>query len=448
MSELFYQYQLPIQVALPKTELLLEQPIDIENKLRHLLSLDLTFNGKKTNYATHSMHAFAAKFPPQLPQLFINHLTRPGEIVLDPMVGSGTVLVEALLAGRKAVGVDLDPLALLITRVKSKPLNLIKCYQAGKEVLESSKRNVPVKNLNEIKFHYDISALNFFSYWFEATVIEELAALIHNIKKVEDADIRQFLEMVFSSIIITKSAGLTLARDLAHSRPHRDLNRVGKINQSAFDAFAEKLQISIEALRSIAYIEEKGAIVRADVRKLPLADNSIDLVVTSPPYAANAIDYMRAHKFSLIWLGYSPDSLSELRRKYIGAELKATKLDFNSETANQIIATLKGIDENRARIVAHYYADMEVGLAEMLRVLNKGKAAILVIGSSVIKGVDIKAPTVLAELAEAVGFNLVGIAKREILRNARMMPTSHASERNGIEARMHEEGVIGLVKPK
>jgi DNA modification methylase len=62
--------------------------LNIEEKLQQLLKQDLTFNGKKTAYATHNMHAFAAKFPPQLPQLFIKHLTRPGETVLDPMVGS------------------------------------------------------------------------------------------------------------------------------------------------------------------------------------------------------------------------------------------------------------------------------------------------------------------------------------------------------------------------
>ena len=65
-----------------------------------------------------------------------------------------------------------------------------------------------------------------------------------------------------------------------------------------------------------------GHVIAADSRHLPLADNSVDLIVTSPPYA-NALDYMRAHKFSLAWLGQWVEELSNLRGKYIGAERQA-----------------------------------------------------------------------------------------------------------------------------
>ncbi len=106
------------------------------------------------------------------------------------------------------------------------------------------------------------------------------------------------------------------------------------------------------------------------------------------------------------------------------------------------------IREERAAVVAHYYRDMIEALREMQRVLKEEHAAVLVVGSSTIQGIEIHAPTVIAELAQAEGFRLVGLAKREILRNARMMPASHVTTKNGIEARMHEEGVIGLVKAK
>ncbi len=91
---------------------------------------------------------------------------------------------------------------------------------------------------------------------------------------------------------------------------------------------------------------------------------------------------------------------------------------------------------------------MELALAEMLRVLRPSRAAILVVGSSTIRGVEIKAPSVLAETAQALGFKLIGMSERQIERNARMMPMSHASNKNGIEARMHAEGIIALIKPQ
>jgi len=95
-----YQLRLPIDEPCGQSEP--DRQLDIEAALRRLLKQDLTFKGEKTAYATHNLHAFAAKFPPQLPRLFIHELTNPGEWVLDPMAGSGTALVEAVLAGRPA----------------------------------------------------------------------------------------------------------------------------------------------------------------------------------------------------------------------------------------------------------------------------------------------------------------------------------------------------------
>lgn len=79
--------------------------------LSRILAGDLDFHESASNYASHSIHAFAAKFPPQLPRIFIEGLTEPGETVLDPMMGSGTAIVEAFLANRRAVGFDIDLLS-------------------------------------------------------------------------------------------------------------------------------------------------------------------------------------------------------------------------------------------------------------------------------------------------------------------------------------------------
>jgi hypothetical protein len=82
----------------------------------------------------------------------------------------------------------------------------------------------------------------------------------------------------------------------------------------------------------------------------------------------------------------------------------------------------------------------------MRRVLVRGRAAIVVVGSSTIRGVNTNSPKVVAELGESVGFKVAGISTREIVRDARMMPASNAKQSSGIQARMHEEGVVGFVK--
>jgi DNA modification methylase len=440
------RYQLRLAIAEPVKLLRQKRALRIEETLSGLLTRDLAFQGQKTAYASHNIHAFAAKFPPQLPRLFIQELTLPGESVLDPMVGSGTTLVEAVLADRCGIGFDLDPLATLVSMVKTRPINLSRCVQVGATVLTEAKRNFQDVSDKQLLRFYNQEAVQFFRYWFEERTISELFALVQAISRVPESEIKDFLQVVFSSCIITKSGALTRARDLAHSRPHRDMTR--RRTQNALDVFAVRLSAAVESLDEIVNAPGSACVKRGDARALPLDSNSVDLIVTSPPYAANAIDYMRAHKFSLIWLGYEPKALSTLRSSYIGSELQPLAMNVASDTGRRIILSFAEKDVRRAAVIAHYYREMEIALREMLRVLKPGKAAILVVGSSNIKGVEIKVPTVLTEIAASVGFHVVGLAKREILRNARMMPTSHNSSRNGIEARMHEEGVIGLVKPE
>lgn len=441
-----YQLRLPIETR-PDFPLL-DEPLNIVETLACLLKTDLTFKGQKTAYATHNIHAFAAKFPPQLPRLFINELTRPDEWVLDPMAGSGTTLVEAMLTGRRGIGIDLDPLATLLARVKSTPFDLRQCDQEGQEVLRRARTWVVQEQVTDdvLCRVYSPTAVQFFRYWFEEHTVNELHSLAQAISIVANPDVRSFLQAVFSSVIITKSGGVTRARDLAHSRPHRDLNK--RVERNALDIFAERIEVSLGAMATLMDAPGRAHVIRADARRLPLPDHSVHLIVTSPPYAANAIDYMRAHKFSLMWLGHAPEMLTNVRRQYIGAELRAQTLEVPSDTANRVIHDLAQRDERRAAVVAYYFRDLEASLREMLRVTAYGRAVILVVGSSTICGIGIKVPAVTAELAVSVGFHLVGVARREIVRDARMMPISHRSDRNGIEARMHEEGVIGLIKPE
>ena len=114
-----------LTLPLPTPDL---EPVDsvctsVRDRLMAVLAEDLEFHGMRTAYATHNLHSFPAKFPPQLPRKFILSLTEPGDTVLDPMAGSGTTLLEARLAGRHAIGFDIDPLALLLCRVKLSPLS-------------------------------------------------------------------------------------------------------------------------------------------------------------------------------------------------------------------------------------------------------------------------------------------------------------------------------------
>jgi DNA modification methylase len=180
---------------------------------------------------------------------------------------------------------------------------------------------------------------------------------------------------------------------------------------------------------------------------MPLGDQTVDLVVTSPPYA-NAIDYMRAHKFSLVWLGRSTRRLSHLRSRYIGAErVAAGDCPPLPEGPERVIAALGELDGVRSRVLRRYFTEMARATSEMFRVLRSDAAAVIVVGTSTMRGLDVQTHTCLAEIAASAGFDVVGIGRRTLDRNRRMLPVSRIRRTDStIERRMHEEHVIGLWK--
>src|SRR5918911_2301936 len=137
-----------LQLALPHQSAEMPVPI-IKSRLPHterrrilaeLLVGDLNFKSQDSSYASHNLHAFAAKFPPQLPHVFIAGLTSPGETVLDPMMGSGTALLEAYLLDRQAIGCDLDPLAIRQSQVKTTWINPELLKQTAHNVIIHAQR--------------------------------------------------------------------------------------------------------------------------------------------------------------------------------------------------------------------------------------------------------------------------------------------------------------------
>ncbi len=460
-------------------------------KLATLLSQDLDFHGQDSGYASHNFHSFPAKFPPQLPRKFIEELTVPGDVVLDPMMGSGTAVLEAYLSGRLGVGFDIDPLALMLTKAKVTPLNARLVARVSNRILEQAQltaREQRHELVRELGNRWNAKTRDFVDYWFAPETQIDLLALMTEIEQIEDAELRTFFELAFSAIIITKSGGVSLAFDLAHTRPHRAKVVIGtsgkvilgsklagsssrrvrfltKTLRSPFREFEKRVEQNLSGLRESnsdgiqPYLEGlfepeperiEPHIALGNAQGLPLDDDSIDLIVTSPPYASNAIDYMRAHKFSLAWMGYPVDELGQKRKEYIGGEA-VTDFDFEDlpDETRHVVAGISDRDERKGRVLHRYFSEMTRTLREMFRVLRPGKAAIVVVGSSVMRGRHTETHTCLAEIGRQIGFEIPRIGVRNLDRNRRMMPAgSELDLESQIQQRMHEEYVIGFYKPE
>lgn len=419
----------------------------LQNKLynyRNVLNANLDFHGMSTNYGSHNFHAFAAKFPPQIPHIFIESLTSESDIVLDPMVGSGTTLVEAILLGRNAIGIDLDPLAQLICNIKTAKISQNGAQKTLSDILDFVNFRIDQEETKRwMKSNFDEKTKEFIDYWFEKKTQLELASLICSIEKVViDESMKKFFLGIFSSIIITKSGGVSKALDLAHTRPHRDLKKKPK---NAIQQFRNKAEKSIKTFNIIENARGKAEVIPGDSRNIPIDDDSIDFIITSPPYA-NAIDYMRAHKFSLVWLGWPIECLTALRSKYIGNEkLRNLNCKIPSFT-NSWCEEIRDKDTKKAKILVQYFSDMSLTISEMYRVLKNGNPAVVVIGPSTMRGTEIPTHLCLKEIGEEIGFKCLGVTERKLERNKRMMPISHKSNMNGIENRLHREYILGFWK--
>ena len=362
------------------------------------------------------------------------------------MNGSGTTTLEAYLRHRRGIGCDIDPLAVRIARVKATPLQIDAPRLTGTFVKSARrwlKDDAAIdKALDE---RFDAKTRAFIDYWFFAETRRELIALLLAMEDyTQGSAVRELLEVVFSGIIVTKSGGVSRARDLAHSRPHLD---PAKTPLHAIDAFEHRLARFAPVISALPDHLPRAGIIQSSARKLALRDGSVDLIVTSPPYA-NAIDYMRANKFSLAWLGTSVSDLGRLRSRYIGSECTGdTAMEPLPGLTEDVLGRLQALDRRKEAVLRKYYLEMRDAIREMYRVLCPGRYAVIVAGTSTMRGLDVKTPYCLADIAQHYpGFGLEGILQRSLDRDRRMMPFSKG--RTQIERRMGTEEVIVLRKPE
>ena len=216
-------------------------PSDKKKKLEILLKSNLDFKNENHNDIRHSWHAFPAKFPPKLAHIFIESLSEQNEIVLDPMMGSSTTLLEAGLLNRVSYGYDIDPLSLLIGKAKFQEIDPVEAISFANQIISKAIKKIESKASLELELEerFDRETYEFINYWFPKQTQFELLALIQEIEKLKDAGYLLFFMMIFSSIIITKSGGVTFALDLAHTRPHKSSEKKLK---SVFVEFSKKFK--------------------------------------------------------------------------------------------------------------------------------------------------------------------------------------------------------------
>ena len=388
------------------------------------------------------IHPFPARMSPSLVWDAIPNDSRPLDI-LDPMAGSGTTIVTSKVKGHKAYGCDTDPLALMIAQAWCSDIDPDALRSRGEQILEKAKRICATISPSEAyPPHSDDETCQFLNYWFDEDNRVQLSALSSSISLIRNLQERLLLWCAFSRLIITKKIGVSLAMDISHSRPHRVYT---KAPVQPFEKFSAAVDY---VAKNAPFKKGEETCLAADIRygdarNLPFEDNSFDWVITSPPYL-NAIDYLRGHKFSLVWMGYSISQLRGIRSNNVGVERVYDGSQSNIvEKAFCKMGSVNLLPSKNRNVLIRYLGDMNLVIREIRRVLRNKGYAVIVIGDSTIRGVYISNSSALEYLGKQNGLDLISKKSRPIPDSRRYLPPPNlVSSGDAMKNRMRNETIL------
>lgn len=397
-------------------------------------------------YMLRAIHPFPARMAPDVALEKLSGLPEDS-VVLDPMSGSGTVVRQALELGHRAIGVDLDPLAVLMSRVWATPFREHVTADVAAELRKLVVRaNARRRHLAWIDD--DTETSDFISFWFaepQRADLRSIAYAIHTMRnsgpsKTESAAL-DLLGLALSRTIVTKERGASLGRDVSHSRPHRVMLQN---DFSVSDGFERAIA---DICRRLAErpLKNSAKVMNGDARAMTnIKSSTIDAVLTSPPYL-NAIDYMRGHRLALVWLGHRLKELRHIRTVSIGSE-RSAESELSSVAAIEVRAAmgdLSALPRKFSRMVDRYVQDLTVMLAEIARVLKTRGTAVFVVGDSCVRGTFVRNSEAVAEAARQAGLVLLEKSERDLPVGSRYLPLT--SEQ--LSKRMRKEAVLSFAAP-
>lgn len=377
----------------------------VEVNFRRLMPSATTLRGG------HAIHPYPAKLLVNIPQFFLAALSPDGgSKLLDPFCGSGTVLYEAALADLRPYGSDSNPLARLVTRAKLTPID----------------RDVVSKELALIMHRYpmltpDIPDVVNRDYWFSDRISHTLGKLRAAIAQCVSPRHRALFDVSFSATVkrvsyadprLSVPVKINPARSARYGAKGDEVIRRLKRLESVDVAAMFWSIVNQNSRRSRQVCEgDAGTPVTVfdDARALDLADASIDIAITSPPYVG-AQKYIRASSLSLGWLGFTPEcklrphERVSIGREHLGAEETWQVDGTGIPAADALLDEIAARNPLRARIAQRYLLEMRDALAELARVMKAGADLVLVVGPNLVAGLEFPTPTFLEHIACRAGF--------------------------------------------
>ncbi|SHH84339.1 hypothetical protein SAMN02745135_02368 [Caloranaerobacter azorensis DSM 13643] len=465
---------------------------ELINEFRNLPINYWDFEGEDTKELTHGLHNYPAVMIYPISRNIISIVKKYQKIdtLLDPFMGSATVLVEGKLAGLKEVyGTDLNPLSILLAKVKT---TVLEESELDKKVLELKERieeiycknSIILESINSYvennkiditakkgwgeeahiilrdflkKNNSDLRVPNFknMGYWFKPRVILELQLLKNVILNIQQEDYRNFFLVCFSETVRyvcnTRNSEFKLFR--------MEKEKIKDFAPDVKTEFYKFLERNVKKIKEFSKRCESDCSVNIefeDARVLnSIPDNSIDLMITSPPYgdSKTTVAYGQFSRPSLWWLDLKyiePSNIHKVDNNLLGG--KKAKKDFNyelqSETLKKSIEIIKEKDLNRAREVYSFYVDLDKSIQTITKKMKLNSYQFWVVGNRTVKEEKLLTDRIIVELGRQYGLVEVCDIPRSIPNKVMPSKNSPTNEVGKTVTTMTNEHIVVLRKER
>ncbi len=452
------------------------------------------FKEDDTREFTHGIHSYPAMMVCPISRNIIKLVREvmPVNSIFDPFAGSGTVLVEGMLAGIGTVaGNDINPLALFLSNAKTKNLDISELQREINELMSriqsqyladkysydnadiyihdvlgydltakdgwgSDAPSILQKYCDDVKLDISVPSFKNIGYWFKPRAILFLQMIKDNINRIQNVDIRNFIFIAFSESIRLVSNRRNGEFKMFRMPPAK----VEKFTPDVIDEFGKILIRNAKKMHSFNEvcadrdIHADVTIYQNDATILPdVPNDAFDLVVTSPPYgdSRTTVAYGEYSRLSLQWLDMSDMTEKEIMgidRSLMGGKKYRNGFEYllNSEILKDALFKIKDVDIERAGDVYSFYDDLDKSISAIAQKTKPNGYQFWVVGNRTVKGVLLPTDEIIAELAQNYGMEYVTTVHRNIVNKVMPSANSPTNEVGKTVTTMNTENIVVLRK--
>jgi len=421
---------------------------------------DWTFKEIKTQEFTHGLHQYPARMHPEIAKRLITKFTsKKSDLIFDPFMGSGTVLVEAMLHGNNSIGIDLNPFAVLLSNVKTTPLDSKKLETTFKQILLNSKKDKQEKVIydNAPNFTSRKSKKDNLNFWYPVKNSNDLQILKNHIFLIKDKQISNFFKICFS---------LTTRRVSFQKNSIYKIYRMqdDKRKEHEPDTLTEFQKICEKNIKNMKNFTEKIGTKHAIANTI--LGNTMDapeilgtkkptLLVTSPPYGDHqtTVAYGQFSRHPGMWLELpEQEELLAVDSEGLGGKKKDEIENLESDTLDKILKKIKKKDKeipktkthaNRAGDVYSFFKDLDNCFEKISHVLQENKShCCFVVSNRTVRREKIPTDEICVELAKKYGFTHTDTIYRTIANKAMSLKNAPENITNFSGDTMNQESII------